>query len=118
MDNLVLAASLVCVIAALVGGGLKAFGIEIPLLQSLPRQMGLALFGGVLLVVHFIFLNGAKPIVVPGIGPSVLNLCDSAPILNLNEICADGKDCDGRKDFVEIYNPVDLLVTLNCYAIG
>lgn len=36
--------------AAIVGGGLEAFGIKVPLLHSVRRQVVLALFGGVLLI--------------------------------------------------------------------
>lgn len=38
-------AGLVCVIAAIVGGGLKAFQIEVPGIASVPRQAMLAAFG-------------------------------------------------------------------------
>ena len=40
----------VCILAAIVGGGLKAFGIELPALQSWGRQGILAIFGLVLMV--------------------------------------------------------------------
>lgn len=36
---------LACVIAAVVGGGLKLMGVEIPILASLPRQILLAMVG-------------------------------------------------------------------------
>lgn len=39
--------------AAIVGGGLVAFKVEIPLVDSLPRQILLGVFGTVLLVVGF-----------------------------------------------------------------
>lgn len=48
MDN-ILYAGLACVAAAIVGGGLKIFGIEIPLLNSIQRQVLLALFGLILI---------------------------------------------------------------------
>lgn len=50
METVLLSTGLACLIAAIVGGGLKAFGIEIPLLQSLTRQLLLGGLG-VLLVV-------------------------------------------------------------------
>lgn len=43
-------AGLACLIAAIVGGGLKAFGIEIPLLSSRTRQILLGLLGLILIV--------------------------------------------------------------------
>jgi len=43
--------------------------------------------------------------------------CDTVPKLMLNEICAEGKDCDGREDFVEMYNPADSPADLRCYAL-
>jgi hypothetical protein len=50
MDNPFVVAGLACLIAAVVGGGLKAFGIEIPLLKSLARQVILGAFGALLLI--------------------------------------------------------------------
>jgi len=40
---------LVCIIAAIIGGGLKAFGIEIPVFESPERQILLGVFGLILL---------------------------------------------------------------------
>jgi hypothetical protein len=51
MNTTLLSAGIVCVIAAIVGGGLKAFNIEIPALNSLRRQLMLGLLGLVLLVI-------------------------------------------------------------------
>src|SRR5204863_248014 len=48
-----LTTGIACIIAAIVGGGLKAFAIEIPVLASGRRQAALGLFGGVLLLVGF-----------------------------------------------------------------
>lgn len=45
MDDAFLVAGLACLIAAVVGGGLKAFEIEIPVLASLWRQALLGLLG-------------------------------------------------------------------------
>lgn len=53
METILLSAGIACLIAAIVGGGLKAFGIEIPLLQSLTRQIILGVLGVVLVVVSF-----------------------------------------------------------------
>src|SRR5438876_7844746 len=48
MENSLLGAGVVCIIAAIVGGGLKAFGMELPLVNSNRRQLLLALLGIVL----------------------------------------------------------------------
>jgi hypothetical protein len=44
----ILGAGLACVIAAIVGGGLKAFGVEVPLLTSVKRQLLLGALGAAL----------------------------------------------------------------------
>lgn len=49
MEQTLLVAGIACVIAAVVGGGLKAFGIEIPALESGVRQGALGVLGLVLL---------------------------------------------------------------------
>ena len=61
MNVTLLFAGVACVIAAIVGGGLKAFGIEVPLLQSLKRQIILALFGLVLLSIAYITSKAPLP---------------------------------------------------------
>lgn len=53
METVLLSTGLACLIAAIVGGGLKAFGIEIPLLQSLTRQLLLGGLGVLLVVLSF-----------------------------------------------------------------
>jgi hypothetical protein len=61
MSATLLSIGLACIIAAIVGGGLKAFQIEIPALQSLTRQGILAGFGCVLLVVAYEVQQSGKP---------------------------------------------------------
>ncbi|HSB12094.1 MAG TPA: hypothetical protein VLM38_21590 [Blastocatellia bacterium] len=51
MQQTLLIAGVACLIAAIVGGGLRAFGIEIPALGSRVRQMLLGLLGLILIVV-------------------------------------------------------------------
>jgi hypothetical protein len=58
MNNTLLTAGLVCTIAAIIGGGLKAFGIEIPVLQSTARQ---CLLGGLGLILIFITFREQLP---------------------------------------------------------
>ena len=53
MKSTLFKTGIACIIAAIVGGGFKAFGIEIPLLQSVPRQLLLGIFGGILLILSF-----------------------------------------------------------------
>lgn len=57
-----------CVIAAAIGGGLKAFGIEIPILQSPKRQVLLGVLGAVL--VGGSFLASSEPSGGPSSPPS------------------------------------------------
>ena len=49
MHQTFIIAGVVCIIAAIVGGGLKAFGVEMPLLNSTPRQIILGIAGIVFL---------------------------------------------------------------------
>jgi hypothetical protein len=49
MGQTLVGAGIACIIAAIIGGGLKAFGLEIPVLNSLRRQVLLAIFGAILL---------------------------------------------------------------------
>lgn len=70
MDK-VLIAGIVCVMAAIVGGGLKAFGIEMPILKNRSRQLSLGAFGIVLLGIALI-LGLGKP--SPEANPSVVGV--------------------------------------------
>src|SRR5262245_11061099 len=45
MATTILTTGLACIIAAIIGGGLKAFGIDIPIFESLKRQILLGGFG-------------------------------------------------------------------------
>jgi hypothetical protein len=50
MDNKILGTGIACIIAAIVGGGLQLFGINIPVLNSIRRQLLLASFGALLVL--------------------------------------------------------------------
>lgn len=50
MENTLLGVGITCIIAAIVGGGLKAFGMEVSSFDSVKRQVLLALFGLVLVI--------------------------------------------------------------------
>ena len=52
IDNAFLMAGLACLIAAIVGGGLNAFGIEIPVLETVSRQITLGILGLILIAVE------------------------------------------------------------------
>jgi hypothetical protein len=49
MNPIALTMGLVCIIAGIVGGGLKASGVEFPLLASGKRQLALIIFGAMIL---------------------------------------------------------------------
>ncbi len=59
MGTAILSAGLACAIAAVVGGGLKAFGIEIPALGSRVRQVILFILGAILIVVSMNLDSGS-----------------------------------------------------------
>jgi hypothetical protein len=73
MNSTLLGAGLACIIAAIIGGGLKAFGIEIPVLQSRARQGLLGLFGLSLLGLAYV---ASLPAEVAAKAPEIL-LCDT-----------------------------------------
>jgi len=74
MEATVLTAAIVLVAAAIIGGGLKAFNIEVPLLESPVRQVALLGFGGFLFFLALVVLpenddNGPTTTTVAG-GPT------------------------------------------------
>lgn len=72
MTELLVSAGIACIIGAIVGGGLKAFGIELPVLQILWRQLALAGFGGILLGIGIFTPAGSSPLLdsTPTTAPS------------------------------------------------
>jgi hypothetical protein len=74
METTLLGAGLGCIVAAVVGGGLKAFGIEFPLLTSRRRQAALGTLG-VLLASGGVALS-RLPTPASAVGPPAL---DPAP---------------------------------------
>ena len=40
------------------------------------------------------------------------------PKLKINEVCAEGKQCAGETDFIELYNPGPQTVNLACYTLA
>ena len=62
MNNVLLSAGAACIIAAIVGGGAKAFGVEIPVLSSVRRQLALGIVGiGFLAAAYFVGTGSAGP---------------------------------------------------------
>lgn len=69
MDTALLAVGLACVIAAIVGGGLQAFGLTIPVLRSKTRQLLLGGLGILLLSMALLGVGGGRR-AEPDTGPS------------------------------------------------
>lgn len=65
MSTTLLTTGLACIIAAIIGGGLKAFGIEIPTLQSGKRQGLLATFGLILTIAAYYVQAPVQPPITP-----------------------------------------------------
>ena len=65
MSNTLLTAGLACIITAIVGGGLKAFGVEIGILRSWKRQGLLAMFGAIILVTAYVIQRPPTPQAAP-----------------------------------------------------
>src|SRR5258708_32133115 len=61
MSKTLLTVGLACIVAAIVGGGLKAFGIEIGILRSWKRQGLLAMFGAVMLITAYVIQRAPTP---------------------------------------------------------
>jgi hypothetical protein len=60
MNSVLLSAGAACIILAVVGGGAKAFGVEVPVLSSPARQSALALVGILFLAAAYV-LRGTGP---------------------------------------------------------
>jgi hypothetical protein len=75
METTLVGAGLACLIGAIVGGGLKAFGVELPLLASKKRQALLAVLGTLLL---FLGIGMRQPSAAAPIAASV---ADAGPVL-------------------------------------
>jgi hypothetical protein len=58
INTVLLSAGAACVIIAVVGGGASAFGVQIPLIESRPRQVLLFVLGVAFLAAAVIFDNG------------------------------------------------------------
>ena len=58
MNNVLVSAGAASIILAVVGGGAKAFGVEVPVLNSISRQVALALVGVAFLGTAFVVGDG------------------------------------------------------------
>ena len=75
MENSLLGAGVACVIAANVGGGLKAFGLEMPLVNSIRRQVLLGIFGVTLVIFSMVpILNNVETAFDKTTGAKSLNV--------------------------------------------
>ena len=62
MNDVLLSAGAACIIVAIVGGGAKAFGVEIPVLSSVRRQVALGIAGiGFLAAAYVVGTGSAGP---------------------------------------------------------
>ena len=61
MNTVLLSAGAACVIAAVVGGGLKAFNVEVPVVSSLLRQSLLFVVGAAFLVSAWVLRDSTDP---------------------------------------------------------
>jgi len=57
-NDVLLTAGAASVILAVVGGGARAFGVEVPVLDSIRRQVGLAVVGVAFIVAAVVFADG------------------------------------------------------------
>jgi hypothetical protein len=93
MNTTIQLAGIACIIAAIIGGGLRAFGVDFPPLGSLKRQFLLAIFGIVLLVV-----TAGKYVVISNpAGDFDFRLAlDRADCMNNSYILSDSHTAYGR----------------------
>ena len=70
LNTTVLLCGLVCVVSAIVGGGLTAAGWQFPIVNSVRRQMLLGIFGLILIGISVFGRPHPKPTPVPGSGSS------------------------------------------------
>lgn len=81
MATTLLTTGLLCVFAAIVGGGLQAFGAKVPIIESTRRQLVLSIFGVVLLIGAWVSSssNGLKRPSTPESTPSPSTPASSTP---------------------------------------
>jgi hypothetical protein len=100
VNNVLLTAGVASIILAVVGGGAKAFGVEVPVLDKRSRQIGLAIVGVLFLVGSYVLrANGdsQKSGDVVAYRQEVLATCRSIQSTGSNAILAAAND-DGTFD--------------------
>lgn len=100
MNNVLLTAGVASIILAVVGGGAKAFGVEVPVLDKRGRQISLALVGVLFLAASFAFRpNGddGESAEVKAYRQEVLASCRSLQGAGADPILAAGNE-DGTFD--------------------
>jgi hypothetical protein len=81
MTTTLICTGIVCILAAILGGGLKAFDMELPIVTSLKRQVLLGVFGGALFAGGFA-IDPAINLSLPHLGGnSSAKTTDKQPIL-------------------------------------
>jgi hypothetical protein len=65
MNQAFITAGIVCIIAAIIGGGLKALAFEIPLLNSIGRQLLLGIVGIIFLFLGINLNFGGNKVIKP-----------------------------------------------------
>lgn len=91
MENMLVGAGIVFMAGALIGGGLSAFGVTLPIFSSIKRQVLLFLLGAILLAGGaFINLN-PRPGPGPGPGP-IENKTDDATATKMNGVAETNAD--------------------------
>jgi len=100
LNNVLLTAGVASIILAVVGGGAKAFGVEVPVLDKGGRQIGLALVGVLFLTAAFLFRpngGGEESARVKAYRQEVLASCRSLQGADADPILAAGNE-DGTFD--------------------
>src|SRR5438093_1354839 len=82
MNPTLLIIAVVCIAAAIIGGGMRAMGVDVPVISSVSRQILLGIFGILVLVGNYVFLRPvegamrhpdpphASPTITPSVQPS------------------------------------------------
>ncbi len=104
MENMLVGAGIVFMAGALIGGGLSAFGVTLPLFSSIKRQVMLFLLGAVLLAGGV--YPSLKPEVDPGKDPVENNIEDATESNTQGTALTNAADTDDEDDRI-ITNTTD-----------
>ena len=103
MNNILLSAGAACVILAIVGGGAQAFGVQIPVLSSVRRQVALGVVGIGFLAAAFVVGNGSASSntgnpAVAAYQQEVLAACQTAKSAGSGDVLIAALNTDGTLD--------------------